>query len=84
MPCRLPISLVLGASLALLFSGCGGQSDQASDPVKLQGAGASFPAPLYNKWFKAYSGSHPNALVDYQSVGSGSGVKSVTESGSSP
>src|SRR6202790_1572163 len=79
MPCRLPISLVLGASLALLCSGCGGQSDQASDSVKLQGAGASFPAPLYNKWFKAYSGSHPNALVDYQSVGSGTGVKSVID-----
>jgi phosphate transport system substrate-binding protein len=78
MTCRLPIPLILGASLALL-SGCGGPSDQASNSVKLQGAGASFPAPLYNKWFKTYSGSHPNALVDYQSVGSGSGVKSVID-----
>jgi len=47
--------------------------------VKLQGAGASFPAPLYNKWFKAYSAAHQNVLVDYQSVGSGSGVKSVID-----
>jgi phosphate transport system substrate-binding protein len=47
--------------------------------VKLQGAGASFPAPLYNKWFKSYSAAHQNVLVDYQSVGSGSGVKSVID-----
>src|ERR1700746_1245036 len=62
---------------------CGGSntSDQgASSPqVKLQGAGASFPAPLYSKWFKAYGAAHQNVLVDYQSVGSGSGVKSVLD-----
>jgi phosphate transport system substrate-binding protein len=47
--------------------------------VTLQGAGASFPAPLYNRWFKAYSAAHQNTLVDYQSVGSGGGVKSVID-----
>ncbi len=47
--------------------------------VRVQGAGASFPAPLYLKWFKAYSGSHGNVQVDYQSVGSGSGVKSFID-----
>jgi phosphate transport system substrate-binding protein len=72
-------------SVALVFSSCGGSSvGQAAGPggggeVKLQGAGASFPAPLYNKWFKAYSATHDNVLVDYQSVGSGSGVKSVLD-----
>ena len=50
-----------------------------ADLVKLQGAGASFPAPLYFKWFKAYSGSHNNVQIDYQSVGSGSGVKSFMD-----
>jgi phosphate transport system substrate-binding protein len=79
MASRVSISSIVGASLALLLSGCGGQSDPTSGSIKLQGAGASFPAPLYNKWFKAFSGSHPNALVDYQSVGSGSGVKSVID-----
>jgi phosphate transport system substrate-binding protein len=59
-------------------SGTGTAAD-AGAVVKLQGAGASFPAPLYSKWFKAYSGSHPNAQIDYQSVGSGSGVKSVMD-----
>jgi phosphate transport system substrate-binding protein len=37
----------------------------ASGVVTLQGAGASFPAPLYTKWFKSYSQAHPNVLVDY-------------------
>jgi phosphate transport system substrate-binding protein len=47
--------------------------------IKLQGAGASFPAPLYTRWFKTYGQSHPNVQIDYQSVGSGSGVKSVID-----
>lgn len=48
-------------------------------PVKLQGAGASFPAPLYTHWFKGYSDSHKGVQIDYQSVGSGSGVKAVID-----
>ncbi len=51
----------------------------AADLVKLQGAGASFPAPLYFKWFKSYSRTHSNVQIDYQSVGSGSGVKSFMD-----
>lgn len=50
-----------------------------ANAVKLQGAGASFPAPLYVKWFRAFNSSRPNVQVDYQSVGSGSGVKSVID-----
>ena len=40
---------------------------------------ASFPAPLYNKWFKEYSAANDGVQIDYQSVGSGSGVKSVID-----
>lgn len=58
---------------------CFGTPAQAADLVKLQGAGASFPAPLYLKWFKGYSGAHRNVQIDYQSVGSGSGVKSFID-----
>jgi phosphate transport system substrate-binding protein len=77
---RFSLSSVAFASLALALSGCGGtQSGEAASMIKLQGAGASFPAPLYNKWFKAYSAAHEKVLVDYQSVGSGSGVKSVID-----
>jgi phosphate transport system substrate-binding protein len=81
---RLPASIVLCITVATTFWSCGGgdsaQGATAASPsVKLQGAGASFPAPLYTKWFKAYSAAHPGVLVDYQSVGSGSGVKSVID-----
>jgi len=82
MTLRFPTWFVPCASVALVVSACGGGSagsGEAASTVKLQGAGASFPAPLYNKWFKAYSTAHQNVLVDYQSVGSGSGVKSVID-----
>jgi len=74
----MPCVVCAGAVLALSACG-GGASDSAAPDVKLQGAGASFPAPLYGKWFKAYSGAHQNVQVDYQSVGSGGGVKSVVD-----
>jgi phosphate transport system substrate-binding protein len=47
--------------------------------VRLQGSGASFPFPIYSKWFKAYSEAHPNVEIDYQSTGSGAGVKSFID-----
>src|SRR5208283_6223806 len=68
-------SIIWVAVIVLNFTAWG----QAADLVKLQGAGASFPAPLYYKWFKTYRGSHNNVQVDYQSVGSGSGVKSFMD-----
>ena len=75
-------TLFLITAGAALLTGCGGDSSAttpAASVVSLQGAGASFPAPLYTKWFKAYSAAHQNVEVDYQSVGSGSGVKSVVD-----
>jgi phosphate transport system substrate-binding protein len=82
MRSRFLIPPALCAGISLAVSACGGGSPapgQAGGTVKLQGAGASFPAPLYNRWFKSYSAAHQNVLVDYQSVGSGSGVKSVMD-----
>ncbi len=63
------------ASLVLGFGLFCSAAAAAEDYVKLIGAGASFPAPLYSKWFKDFHGLHPNVQVDYQSVGSGSGIK---------
>lgn len=62
-------------SISLMSNGCGG----GSSGVKLQGAGASFPAPLYMKWFKEFKTAHPNVTVDYQSTGSGQGVKAIID-----
>jgi phosphate transport system substrate-binding protein len=46
--------------------------------VKLQGAGATFPNPLYQKWFSEYNKITPNAKFDYQSIGSGGGINQIT------
>lgn len=43
--------------------------------VTLNGAGASFPAPLYTRWFSEYNKQNPNVQISYQSVGSGAGVE---------
>jgi phosphate transport system substrate-binding protein len=72
------IKKMLSLSLAVSVLGFGlffQAADAAEDYVKLIGAGASFPAPLYSKWFKDFHGLHSNVQIDYQSVGSGSGVK---------
>ena len=43
--------------------------------ASLSGAGASFPAPLYQRWFSEYNKENPGVQISYQSVGSGAGVK---------
>jgi phosphate transport system substrate-binding protein len=44
----------------------------------LSGAGATFPYPMYSKWFSEYSKSHPGVEINYQSIGSGGGIRQVT------
>ncbi len=46
---------------------------------KLTGAGATFPYPIYSKWFSEYSSAHPGVEVNYQSIGSGGGITQVTK-----
>ncbi len=47
--------------------------------LTLTGAGATFPYPIYSKWFSEYHKIHPDAEINYQSLGSGAGIKQVTE-----
>jgi phosphate transport system substrate-binding protein len=47
--------------------------------VTLQGAGATFPTPLYDSWFQAFTGLYSNIKFDYQSIGSGGGIKAITQ-----
>ena len=53
----------------------GGSAAQAQ---KLTGAGATFPYPIYSKWFSEYSAAHPGVEINYQSIGSGGGIRQVT------
>src|SRR5678816_705022 len=57
----------------------GGGSGSGSSSVSLQGAGATFPNPLYQKWLSEYGKLHPNVKIDYQSIGSGGGIKQLKE-----
>src|SRR5206468_4153878 len=50
-----------------------------ADDVLINGAGATFPAPLYTKWFSEYNKLHPEAKLNYQAIGSGGGIQQVTK-----
>ena len=65
------ITLAIGAVSAIFANSAAAQ--------QLSGAGASFPAPLYQRWAVEYNKLHPNVQVNYQSVGSGAGVKQFTQ-----
>ncbi len=47
-------------------------------PVLINGAGATFPYPIYSKWFDVYSKINPEVRFNYQSIGSGGGIKQIT------
>jgi phosphate transport system substrate-binding protein len=66
---------ILVASLACNPGGAPG----AGGSVSLQGAGATFPNPLYQKWLSEYGKLHANVRIDYQSIGSGGGIKQIKE-----
>jgi phosphate transport system substrate-binding protein len=51
----------------------------ASAQVALTGAGATFPYPMYSKWFDEYQKLHHDIQINYQSIGSGGGIRQVTE-----
>jgi phosphate transport system substrate-binding protein len=70
--------LLIVVLATLPLAGCGSSGGDSSAEVRLQGAGASFPAPLYQKWFSEYNKITPNAKFDYQSIGSGGGIKQIS------
>src|SRR5688572_5034588 len=62
------VALVAGGGIAL-----------AADSLLINGAGATFPFPLYSKWFAEYNKLHPDQKFNYQSIGSGGGIKQITD-----
>ncbi|HEY8226402.1 MAG TPA: phosphate ABC transporter substrate-binding protein PstS [Pyrinomonadaceae bacterium] len=66
-----------GLVSSLAFTSCRPGGSSGEQVVKLQGAGATFPNPLYQKWLSEYSKLHSNVQIDYQSVGSGAGIKQI-------
>ena len=51
----------------------------AEGPVLLNAAGATFPYPIYSKWFDLYHTSHSNVQINYQSIGSGGGIRQLLD-----
>ena len=86
---------VLAVAMAALLSACSGgppppagtaspalpgQGGGASDAsAQINGAGATFPYPIYSKWFSEYGKLHPDVRINYQSIGSGGGIRQLTE-----
>jgi phosphate transport system substrate-binding protein len=62
--------VVLGLAAGVLW---------ADSALSINGAGATFPYPIYSKWFDEYHKKNPNMQINYQSIGSGGGIKQVTE-----
>lgn len=64
-----------GPSANTSASGSASPAAGGGSAVTLSGAGASFPAPLYQRWFADYNKENPGTQISYQSVGSGAGVE---------
>ena len=67
--------MVLAASALALF----GFQGLGCAQMLINGAGASFPYPIYSKWFNEYAKLHSGVQINYQSIGSGGGIRQVTE-----
>jgi phosphate transport system substrate-binding protein len=65
---------ILMSGLAVAALACG-----ATAQTLINGAGATFPYPIYSKWFNEYHKLHPDAQINYQSLGSGAGIRQVSE-----
>jgi phosphate transport system substrate-binding protein len=61
------------ATTAVLVTGVAAQTQ------RINGAGATFPYPIYSKWFSEYNKMHSNVEINYQSIGSGGGIQQVTK-----
>ncbi|HLL91248.1 MAG TPA: phosphate ABC transporter substrate-binding protein PstS, partial [Tepidisphaeraceae bacterium] len=66
------------SAVAALAAGLGFVGSVQAE-VRLQGAGATFPNPVYQRWVSEYQKSNPDVKIDYQSIGSGGGIKGITE-----
>src|SRR5919204_3914678 len=73
---------------AAVTQACGGGNTQpvtannspsdSSQTLQINGAGATFPNPIYSKWFDEYHKLHANVSINYQSIGSGGGIQQIT------
>ena len=84
------LKLVLMASALAMVAGCsggsappategaGGAASAGGGGSQINGAGATFPNPIYSKWFSEYNKLHPGVRINYQPLGSGAGIRQLT------
>ncbi len=65
--------LVLAASIL-----AAAPAPASAQKIQINGAGATFPYPIYSKWFSEYNKLHPEVEINYQSIGSGGGIRQLT------
>ena len=82
------ISIIAAATLLSLAASCGPTTNSESKAsneaasggqVLINGAGATFPYPMYSKWFDEYRRKATNVQINYQSIGSGGGIRQTLE-----
>jgi phosphate transport system substrate-binding protein len=72
--------IVLGSALVALGAGASMKAPSAApapSPLLLNAAGATFPYPIYSKWFTEYNRLHPDTQINYNSIGSGGGIRQL-------
>lgn len=79
-PLRRPVSRVLAVLILLsaAFAGCDSRPGQQKNGA-INGAGASFPFPIYSEWFARYDREHLGVELNYQAIGSGGGIRQVRD-----
>ncbi len=65
--------------LSYLVAGIVGLSSIAASAQNINGAGATFPYPIYSRWFSEFARVDSNVHINYQSIGSGGGIRQVSE-----
>jgi phosphate transport system substrate-binding protein len=63
--------------IVLLALGLAGLAVAQGGTILLNAAGATFPYPIYSKWFDVYHNAHPGIQINYQSIGSGGGIRQL-------
>ena len=79
------LAVVIGLAVAGATA-CGGSNDSTASATtstsgsvaQINGMGATFPYPIYSKWFEEYGKAHPSVRINYQSQGSGAGIRGLT------
>jgi len=78
---RASVGVAVCLAIALTGLSCSGPQDASEGDLsgsQINGAGATFPYPIYSKWFDEYNKLHPDVRVNYQSQGSGAGIRQLT------